>query len=183
MKGKVKKKLAEVLGVENPLKNMAEVFEKAMDISLEKKDPKKKLERRLEKERRRGAAPKKASPDEVVSDGGAPSGSDNKVTSRYIPPEVHERVHARAMYQCEYRAQDGTRCSARTGLEIDHERPFAVFRSHDERYLRLLCRRHNRFQAERVYGAVFIRANIEERKRQHVNIVPLIARRTSKQNR
>ncbi len=43
-------RLAEVLGVENPLKNMAEVFERAVDISLEKKDPKKKLERRLERE-------------------------------------------------------------------------------------------------------------------------------------
>ncbi len=52
-------RLAEVLGVENPLKNMDEVFERAMDISLEKKDPKKKLERRLEKERKRGAVPPK----------------------------------------------------------------------------------------------------------------------------
>jgi hypothetical protein len=33
-------RLAEVLGVENPLKHMADIFEKAVDISLEKKDPK-----------------------------------------------------------------------------------------------------------------------------------------------
>jgi hypothetical protein len=57
---------------------------------------------------------------------------------RHIPSEVRERVHARAGYQCEYRSKDGTRCSARTGLEIDHERPFGIYRSHDERYLRLL---------------------------------------------
>jgi hypothetical protein len=84
-------------------------------------------------------------------------------TSRHIPSELRERVQARAGYQCEYKAPDGTRCSSRTRLEIDHERPFALYRSHDERHLRLLCRRHNRFQAERVYGAGFIRAKIEEK--------------------
>jgi hypothetical protein len=162
-------RLAEVLGVENPLKNMAEVFERAMDISLEKKDPKKKLERRLKRERKRGASSKKSSPDEVAATGGATSGSAKEETSRYIPSEVRERVHARAMYQCEYRAQDGTRCSARTGLQIDHERPFAIYLSHDEHHLRLLCRRHNRLQAERVYGTDFIRAKIEERKQEEVS--------------
>ncbi len=40
-------RLAEVLGVENPLKHMAEILERAVDISLEKKDPKRKRERRL----------------------------------------------------------------------------------------------------------------------------------------
>jgi hypothetical protein len=161
-KGKFER-LAEILGVENPLKNMAEVFEKAMDISLEKKDPKRKLERRLEKERKRGASSKRARPDEVASEGGAPSGSDNKAASRYIPSEVRERVHARAGYRCQYEAPDGTRCSSRTGLEIDHRRPFAIYRSHDERHLRLLCKRHNRLQAERVYGAGFIQAKIEKK--------------------
>ena len=39
-------RLAEVLGVENAQKHMAEILEKAVDIALEKKDPKKKLERR-----------------------------------------------------------------------------------------------------------------------------------------
>jgi hypothetical protein len=139
-----------------------------VDISLEKKDPKKKLERRLEKARKRNASSKKPCPDEVTSKGGAPSGSDNQATSRYIPSEVRERVHARAGYQCEYRSIDGTRCTARTGLEIDHERPFAIFRSHDERHLRLLCRRHNRYQAERVYGSGFIRAKIHGKKRQKI---------------
>ncbi len=37
----------------------------------------------------------------MESKGGAPSGSDNKATSRYIPSEVRERVQARAGYQCE----------------------------------------------------------------------------------
>jgi hypothetical protein len=146
-------RLAEVLGVENALKNMAEVIEKAIDISLEKKDPKRKLERRLEKKRKR-----KPRPDEVSSDG--------KAKSRYIPSEIRERVHARAGYRCEWRGLDGTRCSSRTGLEIDHQRPYAIYRSNEERYLRLLCARHNLFEAERVYGTDFIRAKVDEKRRQ-----------------
>jgi hypothetical protein len=161
-------RLAEVLGVENPLKNMAEVFERAMDISLEKKDPKKKLERRLQRERKRSEL-EKARPDEVETEGDAPSHSDNRAASRYIPSEVRERVLARAGYQCQYCASDGTRCSSRTALEIEHQRPFAIYRSHEERYLKVLCHRHNRFQAERVYGADFIRTKIEEKKRQKLS--------------
>ncbi len=43
-------RLAEVLGVENAQKHMADILEKALDIALEKKDPKKKLERRKKRE-------------------------------------------------------------------------------------------------------------------------------------
>ncbi len=147
--GDFKKKferLAEVLGVENPLKNMAEVFERAVEISLDKKDPKRKLERRRQRRSR---------PDEVSSNG--------KAKSRYIPSEIRERVHERAGYQCQYKASDGRRCSSRTGLEIEHQRPFAIYRSHDERFLKALCRRHNGFEAECVYGAEFIRAKIDDK--------------------
>ena len=69
----------------------------------------------------------------------------------------------------EFQAADGTRCSSRTGLEIEHERPFAIYRSHEERFLRAMCRRHNLFEAERVYGPAFIRAKIDEKNRQKVS--------------
>ena len=127
--GEFKKKferLAEVLGVENPQKNMAEVFEKAVDLSLENKDPKKKLERRLERKRRQSESTEKSRPDEILAPATALPAEEEKVKSRHIPSEVRERVHSRARYQCEYRGLDGTRCSSRTGLEIDHQRPFAI---------------------------------------------------------
>lgn len=90
---------------------------------------------------------------------------EGNAPSRYIPSEVRERVHARADYQCEYRGPDGTRCRSRTGLEIEHERPFALHHSHEERYLRVYCRRHNRLAAERVYGAAFIQRRIDAARR------------------
>ena len=158
-------RLAEVLGVENPLKHMAEILERAVDISLEKKDPKKKRERRLERERAKAAPREPSRPDEIWIQ---PERKD-RAESRYIPTEVRERVFERAGYQCQYRSADGTRCSARTRLEIEHERPFAIYHSHEERYLRALCKRHNRFEADRVYGAEFIQNKIDEERRQRAS--------------
>jgi hypothetical protein len=129
-------RLAEVLGVENPLQHMAEIFQKAVDIALDKKDPKRRLERRKERQARQ-----ESRPDEI---------------SRYISPEIRERVHDRGQYQCEFRSPDGRRCSSRTGLQIEHQRPFARYRSHEERFLKLFCAAHNRLAADRVYGKEFM---------------------------
>ena len=93
-------RLAEVLGVENPLHHMAEIMEQALDIALDKKDLQRKRARRLEREARGIAKPsqEKSCPGEVFAN------------SRYIPSEVRERVHERAGHQCEYLGLDGTRC-------------------------------------------------------------------------
>lgn len=147
-------RLAEVLGVENAQKHMADVLETAIDIALEKKDPKKKLERR---NKRQSRAPAPSRSDEMVK-------KAEPATSRYISSEVSERVHARANYQCEFHADDGTRCTARTGLELDHALPFGIYHKTDEGILRLLCASHNLFTAERVYGADFIQRKIDERR-------------------
>ncbi len=148
-------RLAEVLGVENPLQHMAEIMEQALDIALDKKDLKRKRARRLEREaKRNGGTPgKKTRPDEI------------RAKSRYIPSEVRERVHARAGHQCEFRALDGTRCRSRTGLEIEHKLPFALHRSHDERFLSLHCRPHNLLSAERVFGVAFMQEKIDASRR------------------
>ena len=115
-------RLAEVLGVENAQKHMADILEKALDIALEKKDPKKKLERRKKRE---NSSKSKSRLNEIPK-------NDEPAKSRYISSEVSERVHARAGYQCQYKALDGTRCSSRTGLQIEHVRPFGIYHSNDE---------------------------------------------------
>ena len=143
-------RLAEVLGVENPLQHMAEIMEQAMDMALDKKDVKRKRARRL--------ARKAKSADNSRQKTRA---REFSAKSRYIPSHTRERVHERADYQCKYRGPDGTRCRSRTGLEIEHERPFAIYRSHDEKYLRLFCGPHNRLSAEKVFGAAFIQQKID----------------------
>ena len=142
-------RVAEVLGVQNGQKHMAKIIETAFDITLEKKDPKKKLERR--RKRRRGAKVTSRS-NEVVK-------KDEPAKSRYVAPEVSERVHERDGYQCIYQGQDGRRCTARVGLHLDHKDPFGIFHSNDESIIRLLCPAHNLLEAERVYGPAFIQLN------------------------
>ena len=159
---------------------METVLEKALEIALEKEDPREKLKRRREREAKKKEKEKEKSqnpcPDlgqdrerEKQKAGDKSQGSGEEAAtgpakSRYIASEVRERVLERAGYQCEYRGRDGTRCSCRTGLEIEHELPFAVYRSHDERYLRAFCRAHNRLAAEKFYGREFIERRIEERR-------------------
>jgi hypothetical protein len=92
-----------------------------------------------------------------------------RAKSRYIPSATCERVFERAGYRCEYTGPDGTRCNSRTGLEIEHTRPFAIHGSHDERYLRVYCRGHNRLAAEMVYGERFIERKIEESRRRQAS--------------
>ena len=144
-------RLAEVLGIENSEKNMQEVLEKALDLALDRKDPKKKLERRIKREKLMER--KKSCPAENNSD-------SSKNRSRYIPDRVREWVLERASYRCEYVGSEGCRCTQRTGLEIDHKEPFARGGSHSESNLRVLCKRHNGFQAERDFGEDFIREKV-----------------------
>jgi hypothetical protein len=147
-------RLAEVVGVENARGHMAEILEKALDIALEKKDPKKKLERR--RKRQRGA---------VASSRSNEMGpTDEPAKSRRVASEVSERVHERGSYQCVFRGSDGTRCTAQTGLQIDHRDPFAIFHSNNESRLRILCAAHNRLEAERIFGPAFIQRKIDERR-------------------
>jgi len=58
-------RLAEVLGVDNPQTQMAEVLERVLDLALDQKDPKRKRERPLEKERTKGVGEEKSRPDEI----------------------------------------------------------------------------------------------------------------------
>jgi hypothetical protein len=154
---------AEVLGIENPERNMAEILEKGLDLFLEKKDPLRQWARRLEREERKqtGSA-RESRPGEISNPRGVPA-VPRPARSRHVPARVRERVLEKADYRCEFRGPDGTRCTSRTGLEIEHTKPFAIHRDHEERFLEALCPGHNRYRAERVYGKDFIRRKIDER--------------------
>ena len=78
-------RLAEVLGVVNAQAQMADILENAIDIALDKKDPKKKLERRR-KRQQACAAPSRSN--EMAN-------KDAPAESRYVASEVSERVHDR----------------------------------------------------------------------------------------
>jgi len=164
-------RFAEVLGIECPQNHLEEILDRALEIALDKKDPQRKLERRRSREAKKhrpGPRPGDAGPAKKTT----PSGEEppreepeSPAPSRHIPSEVRERVLERAGYQCEIRGPDGSRCSSRTGLEVEHTKPFAVYRSHDDRYLRIYCPAHNLQAARKFYGEEFIRRKIEAAQR------------------
>ena len=96
-----------------------------------------------------------------VPGGCSEDGTENVAPTRYIPSEVRERVLERAGYQCEYVGPDGCRCTCRTGLQVEHTKPFAVYHSHDEEHLRAYCPAHNVHAARKYYGEDFIAQKIE----------------------
>ena len=124
-------RLAEVVGIENAQKHIAEIMEKALDIALEKKDPKKKLERR--RKRQRGA--------EAPSRSNEMAKKDEPAQSRYVASEVSERVHERGSYQCVFLGPDGTRCTARARLQIDHAARSGSFTATTSPFFRF-CAQH-----------------------------------------
>jgi hypothetical protein len=73
--------------------------------------------------------------------------------SRRIPAAIKDAVFARDKGRCTYVGSNGERCAATHHLQIDHVIPYARGGTNSLGNLRLLCERHNKKEAERVYGA------------------------------
>ena len=82
--------------------------------------------------------------------------------SRTIPADVQRAVWQRDGGQCTFVSTTGHRCSARDLLEFDHVDPVARGGQPTVAGIRLLCRAHNQFEAERAFGAEFVRHKREE---------------------
>ena len=80
-------RLAEVLGIENPAKNMAEILEKALGLALEAKDPERRLERRLARKRRQEDAALKSQSANCESRPGEIA-SREPATSRHVQAKI-----------------------------------------------------------------------------------------------
>ncbi len=80
---------------------------------------------------------------------------------RHVAAAIKRVVWKRDGGQCTFTAPDGRRCACKRDLEYDHVQPFACNGSTDAGNLRLLCRAHNQFEAERVFGESFMKAKRE----------------------
>jgi hypothetical protein len=69
---------------------------------------------------------------------------------------VRREVWERDGHQCAFVGENGRRCEARRGLECDHITPVARGGESTVANVRLLCRAHNQFEADRVFGRVFM---------------------------
>jgi len=72
---------------------------------------------------------------------------------RPIPAEVRRAVWERDKRQCTFVGTNGHRCGARRLLEFDHINPVARGGASTVNNIRLRCRAHNQYEAERVLGA------------------------------
>ena len=139
-------RVAEVLGMENPERSMAEILEKGLDLLLEKKAPERKRARRLGGGR--NGTTRENRPGEI---------QDRRGTGMPSPPPSHatSRRGARARPRASelplrVRGPDGTRCDA-DRADPAHK-PFASS-DHDERFPRASAPGTIASAPARVYGA------------------------------
>jgi hypothetical protein len=79
--------------------------------------------------------------------------TDTSPSSRYIPAPVRRAVYERDNGQCTFEDDDGRRCTERNRLEFHHDsRPYGRGGHHDPSNIRLMCRTHNAYLADRDYG-------------------------------
>ncbi len=89
-------------------------------------------------------------PRKTATEGEASSGS------RHIPSAIKRAVFERDGSRCTFTDERGRRCGETGGLEFDHLDGFARTHLHDADRIRLLCRSHNQYTAERMYGRDFM---------------------------
>ena len=76
---------------------------------------------------------------------------------RYVPREVRRKAVASDGMQCSFVAEDGRRCEETGFLELDHVMPVAQGGDANDG-VRILCRSHNQYEAERLLGRETVQA-------------------------
>jgi len=84
---------------------------------------------------------------------------------RHIPAEVRRAVWERDNRRCTFVSANGVRCGARTFLEFDHVQPVSRGGVATVDGIRLRCRAHNQYEAERIFGAGFMQRKRGEARR------------------
>jgi hypothetical protein len=88
---------------------------------------------------------------------GAPSKKTQATASRRIPAETKRAIVEKEGLRCSFVGIDGRRCACRAFLEYDHVEPVGLDGGHGEDNVRILCRAHNQYAAERIYGRTTMR--------------------------
>jgi hypothetical protein len=85
--------------------------------------------------------------------------------SRAIPRASRRVAVDRDGIRCAFVSHDGHRCESRAFLEFDHVTPIGKGGGPESNNVRVLCRAHNRLEAERAYGRHHVEAAIAEAQR------------------
>ncbi|HEU4764569.1 MAG TPA: RuvA C-terminal domain-containing protein [Candidatus Eisenbacteria bacterium] len=132
-----------------PSGDVAQVLDRALDALIA----------RLERRKVGAALPKSSDQDATGFSG---RGRARRAAPRYIPAQVRRAVWERDGGRCTFVGAGGHRCTNRRLLEFDHAEPFARGGMATVEGLRIRCRAHNQFGAERAFGAEFMRMKRHE---------------------
>ncbi len=80
----------------------------------------------------------------------------NLPVTRHIPDGIKRAVYERDGGRCTFTDDKGRRCVETGALEFDHLDGFARSHSHSLERIRLLCRPHNQYAAELMFGRAFM---------------------------
>lgn len=178
----------EVLAHSGQVPSLADIIAKATEDLLDKRDPLRKAKRAAAKRAKaEGAAlgqgeseddPSEAAirniqeepaPDLAALGKRAPE-TVIRENRPAVPAAVRHAVWLRDEGQCTWQNLDGSRCSERMMVEMDHATlMWCRGGRHDVDTLTLRCRRHNRWAADRELGAAFMASRIEQRRHAHVS--------------
>ena len=130
--------------------DVAQVIDLALDL----------LVRDLEKKKFAATDRPRGSSAEAERDGARRSGPEETAlrrpvaleSSRHIPAAVKRAVWQRDQGRCTFTGPHGVRCTEQGQLEFDHLRPHADGGAASVGNVRLLCRRHNQYEARRFFG-------------------------------
>lgn len=89
---------------------------------------------------------------------------ERSANPRQIPTPVKQMVWARDGGRCTFTNESGQRCPSRDCLEYDHIVPVARGGLATIENLRLRCRAHNQYEAERTFGIEFMKHKRESRR-------------------
>jgi hypothetical protein len=81
---------------------------------------------------------------------------------RHVPAAVRRAVQERDGGQCTFVSETGRRCGSRTRLEFDHVEAFARGGQATVGGIRLRCRAHNQYAAERMFGSEFMQGKRQQ---------------------
>src|ERR1700712_3202528 len=142
----------------------------------------------------RSERPHEAASEEDAADGATPQPSAETIVgasttsaskrqhaqrSRYIPRALRRAVYVRDAGQCTFVSSNGRRCAERGTLELHHVVAFARGGATTLENLRLVCRCHNGYLAERDFGAEHMRlkraSSLPEMPGRRANLDPLLA--------
>jgi hypothetical protein len=130
--------------------NYNELFERLVDLALRQKE---KIHSVQTTDSEDGVA--KTSAPKVIPAKTNPSHPSHKVRSRYIPIDIKREVLKRDGGMCTFmNPLTKKRCNSKHFLQFEHKIPFANGGTHSIENITLLCRNHNLFQAEKVFGKV-----------------------------